>query len=79
MYDAMYPSVPPDIVFEAEDEGFNPLLEIAEGGENGQERKSCLRSWSGKDPSKLLALVNEIRWFFVSLEFIFDIVYCFCF
>ncbi|XP_020241098.1 BRCA1-A complex subunit BRE [Asparagus officinalis] len=61
MYNEMYPSVPPDIVFSAEDEGFNPLLEIAGGGEKGEERKSCLRSWSSKDPSKLLSLFLEIR------------------
>ena len=65
MYNARYPLVPPDIVFSAEDEEFNPLLEIANGGENGGERKSSLRGWNSNDPSKLLALVHEIRWCFV--------------
>ena len=62
MYNAQYPLLPPDIVFSGEDEDFNPLLEIANGGETGGERKSSLRDWNSNDPPKLLALVHEIRW-----------------
>lgn len=62
MYNAQYPSVPPDIVFSAGDEGFNPLVEIANRWESEDGTKSSLRDWNGKDPSKLLALVHEIRW-----------------
>lgn len=61
MYNAQYPSAPPDIVFSPGDEDFNPLLEIVNGEENGQKRKTCLRDWNGRDPGKLLSLVHEIR------------------
>lgn len=62
IYNAYYPSAAPDVVFPPEDEDFHPLpfLEDDEGGE-ARVDKSSLCDWDGKDPSRLLALIHEIR------------------
>lgn len=59
MYNALSPAAAPDIVFPPEDGDFNPLLDIIQRGKEGE--KSCLLDWSSRDPTKLLALVHEIR------------------
>ncbi|XP_072995338.1 uncharacterized protein [Typha latifolia] len=67
IYNALFPSIAPDFVFAAEEEGFNPLFIVSGGGgdgggeEEGRMVKSCLVDWDSKDPSRLLALVHELR------------------
>ncbi|MQL76381.1 hypothetical protein Taro_008778 [Colocasia esculenta] len=62
IYNAYYPSLAPDIVFSPEDEDFHPLP-FGEDEREGEARmvKSSLCNWDSKDPSRLLALIHEIR------------------
>ncbi|CAL9146135.1 unnamed protein product [Musa hybrid cultivar] len=60
IYDALHPSVAPDVVFSSEDDDFDPLGDIASEGE-ARVSKSSLCDWNSKDPSKLMALVHELR------------------
>ncbi|CAA6663209.1 unnamed protein product [Spirodela intermedia] len=66
IYNAYYPSAAPDVVFPSEDEDFHPLpfLEDDEGGE-ARADKSSLCNWDGKDPSRLLALIHEMRYLYI--------------
>ncbi|XP_021284638.1 BRCA1-A complex subunit BRE [Herrania umbratica] len=63
IYNAEFPLAPPDIIFGPEDEEFNPLH--ATGGEGEGDLKSRTRSvlsdWNNKDPTRLLALIQELR------------------
>ncbi|KAG1359408.1 BRISC and BRCA1-A complex member 2 [Cocos nucifera] len=67
IYNAGYPSVPPDIVFPPEDDDFHPLIPVGdvkeekEGEGEVHMRKSSLSDWNSKDSSRLLALVHELR------------------
>ena len=60
--------MPPDIVFPPEDDDFHPLIPVGdvkdekEGEGDVHLRKSSLSDWNSKDPSRLLALVHELRW-----------------
>ncbi|KAG6494160.1 hypothetical protein ZIOFF_049179 [Zingiber officinale] len=60
IYNALHPSLAPDVVFSLEDDDFDPLGDIAREGEM-RLSKSSLCDWNGKDPSKLMALVHELR------------------
>ncbi|RRT71789.1 hypothetical protein B296_00035147 [Ensete ventricosum] len=60
IYDALHPSVAPDVVFSSEDDDFDPLGDIASEGE-ARVSKSSLCDWNSKDPSRLMALVHELR------------------
>ncbi|XP_074585062.1 uncharacterized protein LOC141840874 [Curcuma longa] len=60
IYNALHPSLAPDVVFSLEDDDFDPLGDIAREGELRMS-KSSLCDWNGKDPSKLMALVHELR------------------
>ncbi|KAG2608520.1 hypothetical protein PVAP13_4NG325600 [Panicum virgatum] len=57
VYNALSPKVAPDVVFGPEDEGFQPLIDYADAGND----KSCLARWDYRDPSGLFALVHELR------------------
>ncbi|KAI3863621.1 hypothetical protein MKX03_031672 [Papaver bracteatum] len=57
IYNAQYPLAAPDIIFAAEDESFHPFFVAGDG----ETPKSSLCDWNIKDPSKLLALIHELR------------------
>jgi len=57
VYNALSPKVAPDVVFGPEDEGFQPLIDYADAGND----KSCLARWDYRDPRGLFALVHELR------------------
>ena len=57
VYNALSPMVAPDVVFGPEDEGFQPLIDYADAGND----KSCLARWDYRDPRGLFALVHELR------------------
>ncbi|KAG6483639.1 hypothetical protein ZIOFF_060291 [Zingiber officinale] len=59
IYNALHPSLAPNVVFSLEDDDFDPLGDIAREGEM-RLSKSILCDWNGKDPSKLMALVHEL-------------------
>ncbi|KAK6245556.1 BRCA1-A complex subunit BRE - like 1 [Theobroma cacao] len=63
IYNAEFPLSPPDIIFGPDDEDFHPLH--ATGGEGEGDLKSRTRSvlsdWNNKDPTRLLALIQELR------------------
>lgn len=63
IYNAQYPLVAPDFVFSPEDEDFHPLL----FGDRGRTRfeMGSLCNWNIKDPSRLLLVVNELRFRFI--------------
>jgi hypothetical protein len=58
------PSAVPDLIFSAEDMGFNPLLEIYEtkAEANGLAVMSLLVDRNYKDPSRLLNLICKLRY-----------------
>ncbi|KAK1324705.1 hypothetical protein QJS10_CPA01g00422 [Acorus calamus] len=60
IYNAHSPFAAPDIIFGAEDEGFEPLSVYCEG-EGEAWSKSSLSNWNSRDPSKLLSLIHELR------------------
>ncbi|KAK1273821.1 hypothetical protein QJS04_geneDACA009582 [Acorus gramineus] len=60
IYNAQSPFAAPDIIFGAEDEGFEPLSVYCEG-EGEAWSKSSLSNWNSRDPSKLLSLIHELR------------------
>ncbi|KAI3861384.1 hypothetical protein MKW98_000336 [Papaver atlanticum] len=57
IYNAHYPLAAPDIIFAAEDESFHPFFVAGDG----ETPKSSLCDWNIMDPSKLLALIHELR------------------
>ncbi|KAG2614235.1 hypothetical protein PVAP13_4KG377203 [Panicum virgatum] len=57
VYNALSPMVAPDVVFGQDDEGFQPLVDYADAGND----KSCLARWDYRDPRGLFALVHELR------------------
>ncbi|XP_061967133.1 uncharacterized protein LOC133690880 isoform X2 [Populus nigra] len=61
IYNAEFPLAAPDVIFGPEDDGFHPFLVV--GREEGDSRlvKNSLTDWNNKDPSRLLALVMELR------------------
>uniref|UniRef100_A0A2P2LEQ1 BRISC and BRCA1-A complex member 2 n=1 Tax=Rhizophora mucronata TaxID=61149 RepID=A0A2P2LEQ1_RHIMU len=61
IYNAEFPLAPPDVIFGPEDEDFHPFHMV--DGELGDSRlvKSCLSDWNNKDPSRLFALIQELR------------------
>ncbi|OMO75393.1 Brain/reproductive organ-expressed protein [Corchorus olitorius] len=63
IYNAEYPFAPPDIVFGPEDDDFHPLLMTGSEGEGDLNSRSrnILSDWNNKDPTKLLALIQELR------------------
>ncbi|KAG6774727.1 hypothetical protein POTOM_022093 [Populus tomentosa] len=61
IYNAEFPLAAPDVIFGAEDEDFHPFHVLC--GEDGDSRlvKNSLTDWNNKDPTRLLALVTELR------------------
>lgn len=57
IYNAVYPLMAPDIIFEPEDETFLPYH-----GDNEKSNKNGLTDWNSKDPTRLLSLLMELRW-----------------
>lgn len=64
IYNALHPSLAPDVVFSLDDDDFDPLGDIAREGEMRMSQSS-LCDWNGRDPSKLMALVHELRFFVI--------------
>ncbi|CAH9080854.1 unnamed protein product [Cuscuta epithymum] len=57
IYNAVYPLMPPDVIFGPEDVNFRPYHSPGDAG----ERKNALTDWNNKDPSRLLSLILELR------------------
>ena len=53
----------PDIIFGPEDEDFHPLHMIGAEGEGDLKSltRNILSDWNNKDPTRLLALIQELR------------------
>ncbi|KAG6535942.1 hypothetical protein ZIOFF_000973 [Zingiber officinale] len=60
-----------DVVFSLEDDDFDTLGDIEREGEM-RLSKSILCDWNGKDPSKLMALVQELRFFDLDHSYLCD-------
>ncbi|KAJ8762273.1 hypothetical protein K2173_007430 [Erythroxylum novogranatense] len=62
IYNAEFPLAPPDVIFGPDDEDFHPFYTV-EGGDGADSRalKNSLSDWNYKDPTKLLALVEDLR------------------
>lgn len=54
IYNAVYPLAQPDVIFGPEDEHFRPYPSVADA-------KNAFTEWNSRDPSKLLALILELR------------------
>lgn len=52
---------PPDIIFGPEDEDFHPLHMTGRVGEGDLKFWNILSDWNYKDPTRLLALIQELR------------------
>lgn len=63
VYNAEFPFTAPDVIFGPEDEDFNSFLVTGgDGGEGGlNSLKNVLSDWNNRDPSRLLALIKELR------------------
>ncbi|KAI9200129.1 hypothetical protein LWI28_003091 [Acer negundo] len=65
LYNAEFPFASPDVIFGPEDEDFHPFLLTGDeggGGEGGLNAiKNSLCNWNNKDPSRLLALIKDLR------------------
>lgn len=74
IYNAHFPLIAPDVVFGPEDEHFRPYNTAGEG--DSKSLKNSLSDWNGKDPTRLLALILELRLgvYLFSVEF-----HCFCY
>ncbi|KAJ4702128.1 BRCA1-A complex subunit BRE [Melia azedarach] len=53
IYNAEFPHAAPDVIFGPEDEDFHPFQD--------RGAKSSLADWNNKDPTRLLALIQELR------------------
>ncbi|GAA0184960.1 hypothetical protein LIER_32248 [Lithospermum erythrorhizon] len=56
IYNALYPLAAPDVIFGPEDETFRPY------------HSNALSNWNAKDPSKLLALILQLRELYVAYQ-----------
>lgn len=61
IYNAEFPLAPPDIIFGPEDEDFHPLHMTGRVGEGDLKFWNILSDWNYKDPTRLLALIQELR------------------
>ncbi|KAE8704208.1 hypothetical protein F3Y22_tig00110458pilonHSYRG00231 [Hibiscus syriacus] len=61
IYNAEFPLAPPDIIFGPEDEDFHPLHMTGGVGEGALKFRNILSDWNHKDPTRLLALIQELR------------------
>ena len=77
IYNAEFPLAPPDIIFGPEDEDFHPLhMTGAEGeGDLKSLTRNILSDWNNKDPTRLLALIQELRLLTVAIVMEIGIFY----
>lgn len=61
IYNAEFPHVPPDVIFGPEDEDFHPFYNESGGEGDSRSIKNSLATWNNKDPTRLLALIWELR------------------
>lgn len=61
IYNAEFPHAPPDVIFGPEDEGFHPFYNESGGEGDSRSIKNSLATWNNKDPTRLLALIWELR------------------
>ncbi|XWS20945.1 hypothetical protein CRYUN_Cryun30bG0013200 [Craigia yunnanensis] len=63
IYNAEFPLAPPDIIFGPEDEDFHPLYMTGAEGERDlkSQTRNILSDWNNKDPTRLQALIQELR------------------
>ncbi|XWS14455.1 hypothetical protein CRYUN_Cryun35bG0010900 [Craigia yunnanensis] len=63
IYYAEFPLLSPDIIFGPEDEHFQPLHMTGVEGERDlkSRTRNVLSDWNNKDPTRLLALIKELR------------------
>lgn len=70
IYNALYPLAQPDVIFGPEDEHFRPYPSVGAA-------KNALTDWNSKDPSRLLALILELRFeilfYFILFWFLFNV------
>ncbi|WCJ35095.1 BRISC and BRCA1-A complex member 2 [Euphorbia peplus] len=61
IYNVEFPLAAPDVIFGPDDVDFHPFQGVE--GEEGDARlvKNSLTDWNNKDPTRLLALVQELR------------------
>lgn len=68
IYNAQYPLAAPDVIFGPDDENFSPYLVAVQGDGKDKSPKNSLRNWNGKDPSRLLTLIHELREHYMSYQ-----------
>ena len=52
----------PDVIFGADDENFLPFLAWnGEGEGNANSPKNSLSDWNGRDPTRLMVLIQQLR------------------
>lgn len=62
IYNSESPISAPDVIFGAEDENFLSFLARNDGVEgNANSAKNCLSDWNGKDPTRLMVLLQQLR------------------
>ncbi|CAK7346187.1 unnamed protein product [Dovyalis caffra] len=61
IYNAEFPLAAPDVIFGPEDENFHPFHVVGGEEEDSMLVKNSLTDWNNKDPTRLLALVMELR------------------
>ncbi|XP_038715428.1 BRISC and BRCA1-A complex member 2-like [Tripterygium wilfordii] len=69
IYNVEFPLAAPDVIFGPEDEDFHPLSATS-GGRGGDLKpfQKSLQDWNYKDPTLLLALIQELRDHYVSYQ-----------
>lgn len=60
------PIAAPDVIFGAEDEDFHPF-HMLPSGEGASLPSNCLSDWNYKDPTRLLVLIQYLRFVSFSL------------
>ncbi|XP_039135215.1 BRISC and BRCA1-A complex member 2 [Dioscorea cayenensis subsp. rotundata] len=66
IFNALYPSVAPDVVFSPDDDDFCPL--VGEEDDVSVALKNSLVDWNSKDSTRLLELVHKLRDAYVNYQ-----------
>uniref|UniRef100_A0A2N9FFD0 BRISC and BRCA1-A complex member 2 n=1 Tax=Fagus sylvatica TaxID=28930 RepID=A0A2N9FFD0_FAGSY len=62
IYNSELPMSAPDVIFGADDENFLPFLaRNGEGEGNANSPKNSLSDWNGRDPTRLMVLIQQLR------------------
>ncbi|XP_057987889.1 uncharacterized protein LOC110673832 isoform X2 [Hevea brasiliensis] len=61
IYNVEFPLAAPDVIFGPEDEDFHPFHVLGGEGKDLTLVKNSLTDWNNKDPTRLLALIEELR------------------